>query len=127
MAIVDVTWSITAITVLANVYNMTALSWHGVLIAETARLSPPDQVGGVTGGVLAFTSIAMMIYPAIFGGIDRWHWRARRDRRHRTRRCLWGQCVDRIIRGLRRGYRGRSDRRFRKRRRAVTLRRIVRS
>ena len=69
MARVDVTWSMTAITALAIVYNMTALSWHGILIAETARLSPPEQVGGVTGGVLAFTSIAMMIYPAIFGGI----------------------------------------------------------
>jgi MFS family permease len=69
MAAVDTTWSITAITSLAILYNMSALSWHGVLIAETARLSPPDQVGGTTGGVLAFTAIAMMIYPAIFGGI----------------------------------------------------------
>lgn len=69
MAMIDVTWSIAGITVVAIAYNMTALSWHGILIAETARLAPKDQVGGVTGGVLAFTSIAMMIYPAIFGAI----------------------------------------------------------
>ena len=48
-------------------YNISALSWHGILLAETARLAPSDQVGGVTGGVLSFTSVAMMIYPAIFG------------------------------------------------------------
>ena len=43
------------------------LSWHGILLAETARLSPEGNVGGITGGVLAFTSIAMMVYPAIYG------------------------------------------------------------
>ena len=37
------------------------------LLAETARLSPEGNVGGITGGVLAFTSIAMMVYPAIYG------------------------------------------------------------
>ncbi|MCB1744972.1 MAG: MFS transporter, partial [Gammaproteobacteria bacterium] len=63
----DSSWSVTQITLIAVLYNITALSWHGILLAETARLSPPDKVGGVTGGVLAFTSIAMMIYPAVFG------------------------------------------------------------
>ena len=48
---------------------MTAISWHGVLLAETARLAPSDKVAAVTGGVLSFTSIAMMIYPAIYGAI----------------------------------------------------------
>jgi MFS family permease len=65
----DFGWGVGAITAVAILYNITALSWHGVLLAETARLAPPDQVGGVTGGVLAFTSIAMMIYPAIYGGL----------------------------------------------------------
>ena len=48
-----------------------------VLLAEVARLAPPGQIGGVTGGVLAFTSIAMMIYPALYGVIlvqFLWHW-----------------------------------------------------
>ena len=26
-------------------------------------------MGGVTGGVLSFTSVAMMIYPALYGGL----------------------------------------------------------
>jgi len=57
------------ILAVAVLYNITALSWHGILLAEIARLSPPDKVGGVTGGVLSFTSIAMMTYPALYGGL----------------------------------------------------------
>lgn len=63
----DVNWTLWEITAIAMVYNMTAISWHGVLLAETARLAPADRVGGITGGVLAFTSIAMMCYPAMYG------------------------------------------------------------
>jgi hypothetical protein len=63
----DAGWSLAGITAAAVLYNVSALSWHGLLLAETARLAPPDRVGGVTGGVLSFTSIAMMIYPAIYG------------------------------------------------------------
>ena len=65
-------WTFWEITAVAIVFNMTALSWHGILLAETARLAPEGQVGGVTGGVLAFTSIAMMIYPALYGGLLAW-------------------------------------------------------
>lgn len=69
MANIDRTWSVGQITAVAVLYNVTALSWHGILLAETARLAPPEKVGGVTGGVLAFTSVAMMIYPAVYGGL----------------------------------------------------------
>lgn len=67
MTQLDFTWTLNEIIAVAILYNITALSWHGILLAEIARLSPEGQVGGVTGGVLSFTSIAMMIYPAIFG------------------------------------------------------------
>ena len=65
----DVRWSYSMILAVAILYNVTALSWHGILLAEVARLAPPEKVGGVTGGVLAFTSVAMMIYPAFYGGL----------------------------------------------------------
>ena len=65
----DSSWSYSLILWVAILYNITSLSWHGILLAEIARLSPPDRVGGVTGGVLSFTSVAMMIYPAIYGGL----------------------------------------------------------
>lgn len=64
---IDTSWSMASLLTVAIFYNISALSWHGILLAETARLAPSDQVGGVTGGVLAFTSIAMMLYPAVFG------------------------------------------------------------
>lgn len=69
LAGVDRSWSPAQITAVAVLYNVTGLSWHGILLAETARLAPPDKVGGVTGGVLAFTSVAMMIYPAVYGAL----------------------------------------------------------
>jgi MFS family permease len=62
-------WSLNVIIGVAIIYNITSLSWHGLLLAETARLAPEGHVGGITGGVLAFTSVAMMIYPAIYGGL----------------------------------------------------------
>ena len=63
----DEAWSYKLIISIAILYNITALSWHGVLLAEIARLTSRDTVAGITGGVLAFTSISMMIYPAIYG------------------------------------------------------------
>jgi hypothetical protein len=65
----DGSWGLFEITLVAIVFNISAISWHGLLLAETARLAPKDNVGGVTGGVLSFTSIAMMIYPAVYGAI----------------------------------------------------------
>ena len=65
----DFDWSFTAIVATASLYNITALSWHGILLAEIARLAPLDKVGGVTGGVLCFTSVAMMIYPVFYGSV----------------------------------------------------------
>ncbi|MAH83557.1 MAG: hypothetical protein CBB68_04245 [Rhodospirillaceae bacterium TMED8] len=65
----DTSWSYSLIIGVAILYNITALGWHGILLAEVARLSPLEKVGGVTGSVLAFTSVAMMIYPAVYGGV----------------------------------------------------------
>jgi MFS family permease len=69
MASIDTTASIAWITTIAIFYNISVVSWHGLLLAETARLAPEGQVGGVTGGVLAFTSSAMLLYPAIYGSL----------------------------------------------------------
>ena len=63
----DESWSYTLIISIAILYNVTALSWHGILLAEIARLTSRETVASTTGGVLAFTSIAMMTYPAMYG------------------------------------------------------------
>ena len=62
-------WPLLAIAAVAVVYAGTAISWHGVLLAEIARLSPVDRIGAMTGGVLLFTSAGIMVYPLIYGAI----------------------------------------------------------
>ncbi len=62
-------WPVVAIAVVAVVYAGTAISWHGVLLAEIARICPVDRIGAMTGGVLLFTSTGIMVYPIIYGAI----------------------------------------------------------
>lgn len=58
------TWMAIAASVSAAA---TALSWHGVLLAEIARLSPAGQVAAMTGGVLSFANLGQVVLPAAFG------------------------------------------------------------
>ena len=41
------------------------MSWHGVLLSETARLSD-DEVARMTGGVLAFGTAGQIGFPILF-------------------------------------------------------------
>lgn len=59
----DMRWSVAAIGVVAVIYGATAVSWHGLLIAEAMRLAPPGAVGGTIGGVLAFAGLGQSIFP----------------------------------------------------------------
>ena len=51
---------------IACVLSATALSWHGVLLAETARAAPEDMRGGVTGGVLSFGQVGGLALPLVY-------------------------------------------------------------
>jgi MFS family permease len=62
-------WPLVAVVLIGCVYSATAVSWHGVLLAEVARLAPRERVGTMTGGVLSFGSAGMMSFPLVFGGI----------------------------------------------------------
>ena len=59
-------WQLLAIGAVAMVVSATALSWHGIMLSEAARLSPPGRVGAVTGGMLAFGQIGALSTPAVF-------------------------------------------------------------
>ncbi len=48
------------IIVVAILFCISAISWHGLLLSEITRLAPPGQVGSVTGASLAFATIGMM-------------------------------------------------------------------
>jgi MFS family permease len=62
-------WSLAAIILVAAALAGTAVAWHGVLLAEIMRHSPPGMVGAMTGGVLAFGSVASVVYPLVMTGL----------------------------------------------------------
>ena len=46
--------------------SSTVLSWHGVLLAEAARLAPEGMRGAATGGVLSFGQMGSLVLPLIY-------------------------------------------------------------
>ncbi len=56
-------WPFWMLAVAALAFGASALSWHGLLLSEVARLAAPGQVGPVTGGVLFFGALGMLSYP----------------------------------------------------------------
>lgn len=50
-------------------FGAVAIGWNGVAIAEVARLSPPGQVGTVTGGAMAFSFLGVVIGPGLFATV----------------------------------------------------------
>jgi MFS family permease len=47
--------------------SATVMAFHGLMLAEVARLSPPGRAGSVTGGVLFFAQIGQIVLPPLFG------------------------------------------------------------
>jgi hypothetical protein len=48
------------------VLSATAMSWHGILLSEAARLAPAGSAGAVTGGVLSFGQVGALLGPFAF-------------------------------------------------------------
>lgn len=69
MGVMTAAWPMVAIAAVVLACSATAVSWHGVLLAEVARLAPSGQVAGMTGGVLAFGNAGQMVLPSAFSGI----------------------------------------------------------
>lgn len=59
-------WPTLAVGLIACVLSATALSWHGILLAETARAAPEDMRGSLTGGVLSFGQVGALVLPLIY-------------------------------------------------------------
>ncbi|MGK0173200.1 MAG: MFS family permease [Gammaproteobacteria bacterium] len=66
MGMYDSSWSRAAVMVPLVLVSGTALSWHGLLLAEVARLAPEGEVGRMTGGVLAFGTAGQVVFPLFF-------------------------------------------------------------
>ena len=59
-------WPTWTVALVATALSVTAVSWHGVLLAEVARLSPPGRIGATTGAVLAFGDAGSLVLPLLF-------------------------------------------------------------
>ena len=59
-------WPMAAIGSVSAVLSATAMSWHGILLSETARLAPAGNAGAVTGGVLSFGQVGALLGPFAF-------------------------------------------------------------
>jgi MFS family permease len=59
-------WSAFAIGIVAGMLSATAMSWHGILLSESARLAPIGRAGSVTGGVLSFGQMGAILCPSAF-------------------------------------------------------------
>ena len=69
LALCDAGWPVMLIGLIACVLSATALSWHGVLLAEAARVAPEDMRGSITGGVLSFGQVGALALPLIYSGL----------------------------------------------------------
>jgi len=59
-------WPVLLIGLVAAGLSATAMSWHGVLLAETARLAPEGMHGSATGGVLSFGQTGALLLPLVY-------------------------------------------------------------
>lgn len=62
-------WPLVLIGAVATVLSATAMSWHGILLSETARLAPEGSAGPVTGGVLSFGQMGALLGPIVYSGL----------------------------------------------------------
>jgi MFS family permease len=69
VAALDGGWPTWSAMIVAGLLSVTAVSWHGVLLAEVARLSPPGRIGATTGAVLAFGDAGAFVVPLLFSAV----------------------------------------------------------
>ncbi len=62
-------WPTLLVGMVACVLSATALSWHGILLAETARAAPDGMRGSVTGGVLSFGQVGALSGPLVYSAL----------------------------------------------------------
>jgi nitrate/nitrite transporter NarK len=62
-------WPVPLVGLVAAGLSATAMSWHGVLLSEAARLAPEGQRGPATGGVLSFGQFGGLLLPLAYAGL----------------------------------------------------------
>lgn len=69
IALYEASWPVWLVGLGAAILSATALSWHGVVLSEAARLAPEGQRGAVTGGVLSFGQFGAMVMPLVYSAL----------------------------------------------------------
>ena len=59
-------WAHWQVTLVAIAVSASVFSWHGVTLAEAARLAPTSMRGAVTGGVLSFGQCGGLVLPLLY-------------------------------------------------------------
>jgi len=62
-------WPTLLVGLVAGVLSATALSWHGIVLAETARAAPEGMRGAVTGGVLSIGQVGALAGPLMYSAL----------------------------------------------------------
>lgn len=62
----DASWSRWQVTVVAALVSISVFSWHGVALAEAAKLAPSSMRAAITGGVLSFGQFGGLVLPLLF-------------------------------------------------------------
>ena len=62
----DASWSTWKVLLVAVLVSASVFSWHGVTLAEAARLAPSSMRGTVTGGVLSFGQFGGLVLPLLY-------------------------------------------------------------
>jgi len=62
----DASWSTWQVLLVAVLVSTSVFSWHGVTLAEAARLAPSSMRGTVTGGVLSFGQFGGLVLPLCY-------------------------------------------------------------
>lgn len=62
-------WTVGMLWIASVGLSLTALSWHGVLLAEAARLAPEGGRGAATGGVLSFGQLGGLVMPLAYSAL----------------------------------------------------------
>lgn len=57
-------WPVAVIALLGVAAGATGIGWNGALLAETARVAPPDQVGGATAALGFVLALVLIVAPA---------------------------------------------------------------
>ena len=71
LGLFNASWPLIGIGAVAVLMSLTALSWHGILLSESARMAPPGMTGSVAGGVLSFGQMGALLAPLVYAGLLR--------------------------------------------------------